>query len=191
MAEQTFTSGQILTAAQMTTLQTNIGLSYITSGTLSGTTNFAGCFPSTYNCFRVVGNNVDVTGAAYLGFRMLVGTTPNTTAAHYSALNGLDSNSANLSFGTNSTVGVIGRQIGVSATGDCGFSFDFMNPNVASTRTVCTGTFTSFYDSVGSSSFTGGVVVDIGTAFDGLQMLTLGGQPYAGGTVTIYGYRKL
>jgi len=180
-----FSPGEVLTAAAMD----RIGLWKIASGPLSGTTNFVDCFPSDFDCFRVVADRVNVATAAFIGFRMLVGSTPDTTSAYYSAIMGLDSNNANLNFGIASTISLFGRQVANDA-GECAWSYDFANPNVSTAKTVYHGTFGSLYGGVGGASFTGGGVVDIGTAFNGLQILTFGGQVINGGRVTIYGYRK-
>jgi hypothetical protein len=62
MAEQTFTSGQILTAAQMTTLQTDIGLNFVLQQTIgAGVTSVVvpSAFSTTYDNYKIF-----VTGGA-------------------------------------------------------------------------------------------------------------------------------
>jgi hypothetical protein len=56
MADQTFTSGQILTAAQMTTLQTNTGLCFISSTTIGSAVSsvtVSGAFSTTYDQYVI------------------------------------------------------------------------------------------------------------------------------------------
>ena len=94
MADQTFTSGQILTAAQMTTLQANAGLIPMTPTSSTGGTISAnkvsfsaqssvlinGCFTSAYTNYRLVGRLY--TSASDCFFRFAVGGTA-TTGSDY------------------------------------------------------------------------------------------------------------
>ena len=92
MAIKTFTTGEVLTAADTNTYLANSGLVYIASGSLSGTsTTFTNCFSSTYNNYRIVvrvsgtvGNNIYLkwngsTGSTYNsnGFYSIVGGATN------------------------------------------------------------------------------------------------------------------
>jgi hypothetical protein len=55
MADQTFTSGQILTAAQMTDLQTNIGLTFVlaqTIGSAVSSVTVSSAFSSTFDKYN-------------------------------------------------------------------------------------------------------------------------------------------
>ena len=60
MADQTFTSGQILTAAQMTTLQQDIGLAWIGTTTYAASTAAAvtasvlTCFSSSFANYKII-----------------------------------------------------------------------------------------------------------------------------------------
>jgi hypothetical protein len=90
MADQTFTSGQILTAAQMTTLQANSGLIPMTPTSSTGGTIAAnkvsfsaqssvlinGCFTSAYTNYRLVGRLS--TSASDCFFRFATGGTVTT-----------------------------------------------------------------------------------------------------------------
>ena len=94
MADQTFTSGQILTAAQMTTLQANSGLIPMTPTSSTGGTIAAnkvsfsaqssvlinGCFTSAYTNYRLVGRLS--TSASDCFFRFATGGTA-TTGSDY------------------------------------------------------------------------------------------------------------
>jgi hypothetical protein len=94
MADQTFTAGQILTAAQMTTLQENAGLIPMTPTSSTGGTIVAnkvtfsaqssvlinGCFTSAYTNYRLVGRLY--TSASDCFFRFATGGTA-TTGSDY------------------------------------------------------------------------------------------------------------
>jgi hypothetical protein len=94
MADQTFTSGQILTASQMSTLQANSGLIPMTPTSSTGGTIAAnkisfsaqssvlinGCFTSAYTNYRLVGRLS--TTASDCFFRFAVGGTA-TTGSDY------------------------------------------------------------------------------------------------------------
>jgi hypothetical protein len=123
MAIKTFTTGEVLTAADTNTYLANSGLVYIASGSLSGTsTTFTNCFSSTYDSYRVlfratgtVGNTVFLkfngsTGATYNvnGFYTIAGLTP---------LNGIaDQNiSSGINCGYLPSAGFISAQIDIRA----------------------------------------------------------------------------
>jgi hypothetical protein len=78
MADQTFTSGQILTAAQMSTLQTDIGLAQITPSSVTNATlvggvatvgtavspvTISGVFSSLFDNYRIVLSGIDASSA--------------------------------------------------------------------------------------------------------------------------------
>jgi hypothetical protein len=189
MAEQTFTAGQVLTAAQMTTLQTNTGLNYITSGALSGTsTNFAGCFTSAYTNYRIVIETFTSSGAVSLYARMLNGTTPVTTAVYDFAYRGLYSNNTSAdNSGSGQTLFFTGiGQVGNYGSPYAAGTMDIINPQTTQ-RTIAQSQ-TSFYES-NFGSRVGMAEVNTTTSYDGIQFLS-GSAVTMTGTVTIYGYRK-
>jgi hypothetical protein len=187
MAEQVFTAGQVLTAAQQTTLQTNIGLCYITSGSLAtGTTNLVGVFSSTYNNYRITLDTLNASANSTYYFRMLSGSSADGTAQYYHGYTGIDSagNSTNIS-GQTATIG----HLGYSAT-DVGvlgsLVFDIFKPFIAQ------ATFLTCQASIYSSRFgvrNGGAQHNVATSYDGIQLATYGGGNMTG-TYTVYGYRK-
>ena len=188
MAIKQFTTGEVLTSSDTNTYLANSGLVYVTSVSLSGATiNVPLCFTDAYTNYKIVGSNITTTLASYPGIQMLSGTTPNTTAACYVAMRGMDSNGANLDIGLAQTVAYVGRAI--TAGAQFNFDVDIMNPKVA-VKTALTGTSVSFYDGVGAASWAGGSIIDVTTAFDGFRMTTNSGTTYTGGTVTVFGYRK-
>jgi hypothetical protein len=187
MAIKTFTTGEVLTAADTNTYLANSGLVYITSQTLSSTaTNIVGCFSATYDTYLVLGQSMGVSSSPDLiGFRMLSGTTPLTAAQYYTALNGLSNTGAVNTIVVASNVGFTGRTMSTGAD-NSSYSFTFDNPFKAR-RTFAYGTSSSngaqYYSWAGSSN------VDNSNSYDGLQILSNSGYTISG-TVTIYGYRK-
>jgi hypothetical protein len=188
MAIKTFTSGEVLTAADTNTYLANSGLVYISTTTFSGATSaqFQSAFSSTYTNYRAL---VSITGAAanacYL--RWLVGATAQT------------GNILSVSFGASTsggaTVAATNRsdQFGllgaVYATYPTTFSLDIFAPQTVS------------YTSYNMSTGVGGISIsDAGlniiggrniatTQIDGFEFTTAGGTNIAG-TMTLYGYRK-
>ena len=191
MADQTFTAGQILTAAQMTTLQTNIGLTYITGGALSSTaTNFAGCFSSSFENYRIEFSKVNV-GAGFMQFQMLNTTTPFTSALYHSTLIQGNSTSASTTVDkvASGTSGYFQYNFQLTTDGSTSFSYDFMNP-FGTGRTFYTGGGASFYDVTPFFAIgMGGGGVNSTTSFDGIRIASSGGGTLIG-NVRIYGYRN-
>lgn len=190
MAVKTFVASEVLTASDTNTYLANSGLVYITSGSLSGSsTNFAGCFTSTYDNYRIVISSASISANGDIYWRGLVGTTPSTSSDYSFAFNGLLADGT--SFNASNPAASVGY-IGVSALGGVGgvvvgsASLDVYGPKL-SQRTFLTcvgmGYYSGFYGRSGMSHF------NLTTSFDGIQFTTLGTTTMTG-TVTIYGYRK-
>jgi hypothetical protein len=187
MAIKTFTSGEVLTAADTNTYLANSGLVYITSGSLAtGTTNLQGIFSSTYNNYRITLDTLNASANSTYYFRMLSGASADGTAQYYHGYTGIDSagNSTNIS-GQTATIG----HLGYSAT-DVGvlgsLVFDIFKPFIAQP------TFLTCQASIYSSRFgvrNGGAQHNVATSYDGIQLATYGGGNMTG-TYTVYGYRK-
>jgi len=168
----------------------NSGLVYITSGSLSGTTtNFVGCFTSTYDNYRIVLSSCSMSGDGDIYWRGLVGSTAGTTADYSFAMNGLITSGT--SFNATNAAASLGYT-GVSAVGGVGnvivgsSSIDFYGPKLTQ-RTFATvngmGYYSGFYGRSGMTHF------NLTTSFDGIQFLSATASTMSG-TVTIYGYRK-
>ena len=183
MAIKTFTTGEVLTAADTNTYLANPGWTYITSGALSSAVNFAGCFSATYTNYRIVCTVDTHSGAAanILAFP-LVGTTPNTTAANY-LMSGQEqsySSGSLVTFFNNAVQAgwAVGRLNGDGASAI--FYMEILNPFV-SQKTF----YKTEYVDAGYSGRTGGLLT-VTTSYDGIRFT----GPTMTGTVTIYGYRK-
>ena len=182
MAEQTFTSGQILTAAQMTTLQTNIGLAYISSTTIGvGQTSVpvASCFSATYDHYKIIIQN----------------DSSNGTASHLFQFGGITTNVyyTGGSFGSWGIAGQTGVGSAVAATWT-------VSANVAtSTQTMIEIDVFNPFNGVRKTAFVtsqasnGHVTLNqLCTSTSSATGFTLSkaGDTMTGGTITVYGYRK-
>lgn len=184
----TFVTGQVFTAADAN-LMANSGLVYITGGSLStATTDFVGCFSSTYDNYRVVINAPAVSSAADIYFRLLIGTTPTIANYHYVVLG------ANTAGTTLNTFGVAGGEIytgWTTTSGAAGLNVglvvqDITSPFLAK-RTGFTGSLFSYQTAFKHG--TAGGIHDADTSHTGLRISTLTAATLTG-SVAIYGYRK-
>jgi hypothetical protein len=181
-----FTSGAILTAAQMNA----VGMWKVASGVLStATTNFVGCFTSDYTNYRIVVDSIQTSGNTDVNFRLLSGTTPQSTGNNYAgAFTGLvDTGAADNRNSTGGNEGYSGfTNVGTFNVPIGAFVYDVYGPQLAQ-RTFFT---------INSIAHTGNFITRSGmvahkltTAYDGIQFFT-GSAVTLGGTVTIYGYNK-
>jgi hypothetical protein len=188
MAIKTFTSGEVLTAADTNTYLTNSGLVYITGGTLSGTnTNFVGCFTSSFRDYRIVISGGIIGAATDFCYQMLVGSTATVTNYWYAYTGYSGGGAAADQNGQNVAI----CRTGASAAGAndvFGLVMDFYTPQVASQFTFSTSQASCFQaDDFRARS--GGSGCNLTTQFDGIKFASAGGQAI-GGVVKIYGYRQ-
>jgi hypothetical protein len=189
MAIKTFTTGEVLTAADTNTYLANSGLVYITSGTLSSTAvNFAGCFTSAYTNYRIVIDSIAWNASGDLYYQMLSGTTPATAGDYYWAMRGLKATGTAFDSSASAQAqGYLGStNIGANnlVVGSC--SWDIYGPQLAQ-RTLLTGqaigVSTDFFGLSGMNSH------NLTNAYTGIRLLTTSATTFTG-NVTIYGYRK-
>jgi hypothetical protein len=188
MAEQTFTSGQILTAAQMTTLQANTGLAYISTTTFSGgsTAQFQSIFTSAYTNYRAVISISSAAGnACYL--RFLVGATVQTGNILSLAIG------ASTSGGTAVTASNRSDQYAlvpsVYPTYATTYSMDIFAPQTVSYTSFNLQTAITGISVSDAAWWSGGGRNIATTQIDGFEFTTAGATNIAG-TMTLYGYRK-
>jgi hypothetical protein len=182
------TPGQILTSAYVNN-NINSGLTYITGGALStATTDFVGCFSSTYTNYRIVIDQIAWSGTAGIYFRMLSGTTPATGGDYNWAYTGLsDSGGTSNSNSAAQTIGFLGSENnGANNLLIGNLSFDIYAPN-ASQRTLFTGIGAGVISNFVSKS--GIAVHNQLVAYTGIRLLTNSAVTMTG-NVNIYGYRK-
>jgi len=184
MAIKTFTTGEVLTAADTNTYLANSGLVYITSGALSGSaTNFVGCFTSAYTNYRIVLHGVGVNNpASWVYLRFLVGSTPTSTRyfGSHMGLNSLGGTSYPVWNNAPQTY-LMNTDTGTQSNG----SFDIYQPQLAKVTGLMGQSANQ--QTTNFLQYQGGGVQDSTTQFDGFRI----DADYAiAGTVTVFGYRK-
>jgi hypothetical protein len=188
MAIKTFTSGDVLTAADTNAYLNNGGLVYITqvSNSSTNTLSVNNCFTSTYQNYRIIINQTAISANQSMNIRFRVG--------------GADDTSANTQYMNNTctAAGVAGVTSGAAqtelllgfvgtASPTAGSSIDIFSPQLTS-RTW--GTSLRYeYDSASYVSRSGSFVKDEVTSFDGLTLFAGGGATFSA-TVYVYGYRN-
>jgi hypothetical protein len=188
MAIKTFTTGEILTASDTNTYLANSGLVYITKGTLSSTTtDFVGCFSSTYDNYRIVIDSLNPNSSSDLYWRMLTGSTPAATADYSWFTNGfLDSGVASTSNAAGQTLGYTGYTQTVGSFVGGTITMDVIGPNL-NQRTFCHTQAIGYYGTFGNRG--GGSHYNVVAQYTGIRFLTATAATITG-NVTIYGYRK-
>jgi hypothetical protein len=189
MAIKTFTSGEVLTAADTNTYLANSGLVYITSVSLAGATAaspvaITSCFSSTYTNYRIVVSNFINSSAAFLQFQLLSGTTPANAANTYKVQRLLANGATVSGISASQTFG----NFPPGDTTGSASSADIYNPNQA--------VFTNFVGTGNYNANTGAPIVDldntthnVSTAYDGIRLFPESGT-ISTATAFIYGYRK-
>lgn len=192
MAIKTFSSGEVLTAADTNTYLTNSGLVYVTSGSLSGaTTNFQNCFTATYNNYRIVIESMGTSGTGDFYLRLLQGSseTQGATANNYWAYVGLLSNgtTANSAIASSSVFFLGAGYTGANtASGQC--VIDISSPRL--TQKTLANVQTASVVPGAYSTRNGMCAFDLTSSFDGFAIKSLSAVTLSG-LVTVYGYRKV
>ena len=162
-----FTSGAILTAAQMN----SIGLWRISSGTQALTTTptaftslFAG---SDYANYRLIVKTTASSGGNKLLFRFLASTTPSILSYWGNGIGASDSASTTVYFERSSNASALSLGPSVGSTSRVAI-LDIIGPNVAK-QTLYTGSYT---DISNYSAFSIGGAHDVATAYDGFDIGT-------------------
>jgi len=185
MAVKTFTTGEVLTAADTNTYLNNGGLVYITetSYTASAAVNIDGCFTSTMDHYLIVASSL---GSVSTNQRIKFRASNSTDSTNNYYTQGLYPN--------NSTTGYVydfpvttGHFVGniTSTAGEVGtFTAQVWNPQ----KSVRTSIFIQWEaTSSGLGGFNNGVHATT-TSFDGFSLFAASGT--ITGTVRVYGYRQ-
>ena len=182
MAEQTFTSGQILTAAQMTTLQTNTGLAFISSTTIGtgvASVPVTGVFSTTYDNYRIV-----VSGGAGSASNPTLNLIFGSTATGYEWAYAVASNA--FASGVGSTTGTF-IPVGQSNTNLNVTSFDVFSPFLAKYTAAFGGMSYDLSNQQARGPYNG--ILKNTTSYTDFTISPSTGTLTAG-TITVYGYRK-
>ena len=184
MAIKTFTTGEVLTAADTNTYLANSGLVYITQATLTSTAiNIVGCFSATYDSYKFVFTNARLGAAAQIQFQMLNGSTPVTTATYNYTRWGYNGAVVNTS-----TAGATFGSFGFYDSNTSNGSAEVFSPFLAKTTgaisaNVYGGNSNLAYPETNYTQNTNG------TSYDGIRLIA-GGSTFFEGTVRVYGYRQ-
>jgi hypothetical protein len=187
MAIKTFTTGEVLTAADTNTYLANSGLTYISTTSFSGANvaQFQSCFTSTYTNYRVL-LNYTLASANAMYLRWLVGSTVQT------------GNNLSMAFGaaystnvyTGSTRG--DQYIPIPAgypTYPTVFTMEVFSPQTVDYTSMAINT-TILGISASDSGMTIANARNLATTqINGFEITNAGG-PNIAGTMTLYGYRK-
>ena len=182
MAIKTFTTGEVLTAADTNTYLANSGLVFVKSQTIgSGVTSVtvSNAFSATYDNYRIL---VNTTGslAQSIGCRL---DGSSTAYAQFVIYGDLGSNAV---LGFQQTSGSEFRFVGgSSSTSNSSIAcFDLLNPFAAAYTRMPSGPYFES-NSMGTSNGEHRVA----TSYTGLVIVS-GNGTFTGGTITVYGYRK-
>ena len=190
MAIKTFTTGEVLTAADTNTYLANSGLVYVASGTVAANTalNFTSIFTDSFVNYRVVFTPSARQTAAQntISLRVRSATTDLATGSKYQW-----GRMFYYSGGTGGGGSVAANEIQCSDTnaGFVALSFDIFAPKVAQ-ETFVTGQTSAQQNAGGPFLF--GInwsgYVDNTNSYDGFSLI---GSSNFSGTARVYGYRQV
>ena len=187
MAIKTFTTGEVLTAADTNTYLANSGLVYISTTSFSGSNvaQFQSCFTSTYTNYRVL-LSYTLASANAMYLRWLVGSTVQT------------GNNLSMAFGASYSTSVYtgstrgDQYIPIPAgypTYPTTFAMDIFSPQAVDYTSLMINT-TVLGISASDSGMTIANARNVATTqINGFEITNAGG-PNIAGTMTLYGYRK-
>jgi len=183
MAIKTFTTGEVLTAADTNTYLANSGLVYVTSQTIGSAVSSVtvnNCFSSTFNGYLVtVHGGTSSVADDNVGMQLTVGGTASTTGYNGTALYTVFGSVLN----TDSKSNISNVPYAGGLDSRIIMQVQIFNPAVAKS--------TSFFGPFIRSILSGFVsyLHKVDTAYDGFK-ITPGSGTLTGGTITVYGYRN-
>jgi hypothetical protein len=188
MAIKTFTTGEVLTAADTNTYLANSGLVYITTTTAtSGTTlNISNCFSSTYDNYRVLISNYLPTGGSALTLQL--GTGSALASGYYWAgvyVSAYTASPTVTGYG-GSNVSIYETQIVGDGTNQGAGNLEIYSPNLAVRTSIMTQGVDARTGANPRVAITG--FQNTNTQFTSLHLTS--GATISNLTVTVYGYRK-
>jgi hypothetical protein len=183
MAIKTFTTGEVLTAADTNTYLANAGLVFVKSVTIgSGVSSIpvTNAYPTDYDTFRIVINAQSSTGNQSIFYRHVDSGGTDNSGSYLRAGYFMSSAALSAVFDSQSEWEVGRTTDGQAAS--C--TFDVMFPNTArwaqtSTQVRGNTVALNFGQQHGSA-----------TAFPSFRIFFSGGATVTGGSITVYGYRK-
>lgn len=188
MAIKTFTTGEVLTAADTNLYLANAGLVYVTSGSTTLTTSaylVQNCFvDSSYTDYRI---NIQTTSASTtntIEFRFLDNATPASSNYYGSGIGANFSSDATVYFQRTNNASQLSITNNTSSAGKW-ISFDVVRPHQAAVAYFANG---AYFDTSGQQHFAWGGYHNSATAYNGFTLAMNTGT--AAIRFTVYGYRK-
>jgi hypothetical protein len=184
MAVKTFTTGEVLTAADTNTYLNNGGLVYVTSQTIgSGVSSVtvSNCFSSTYDSYKVIISGGAASGTSYLGLCMATSGGADTSSVYQQSF--LYTTFANTPLAVGNTFTSASYTGSVNANGVAAM-IELVSPYQAANTFL-----TAFGGARGSFMGWSTVLVNTTTQYTGFLVFPNAGT-ITGGTITVYGYRK-
>lgn len=179
----TFTTGAVLTAAQMNT----IAMHKITSVNMSGTsTTVTNCFTSDYTNYKVIINFTNVSANTFVYLQFSNAGAPDATANYVYATNSVTSAGATSAMSSGSNTALLLGYVGTSNTNSAS-TLEIFQPKVSG-RTYGHSQRWE-YDSANFVARSGGFLKDQITAFDGF-VVSIGASATMSGTIQVFGYRN-
>ena len=190
MAVKTFTTGEVLTAADTNTYLNNGGLVWIKGVGVSGTVtsvNVTSCFNGNFDAYRVVVSNLTITTNTYgtvIFAKLLDGSTAASSNYNYGIPRvDLANGAVSANYALNGTSGIwVGNG---NASDRTGAAFDVINPYSAY-HTVFTG-LVQASNSAGYSGAGAGLHASQ-VSYNGIQISVSTGN-MTNGAIMVYGYR--
>ena len=183
----TFTSGAVLTAAQMNAIGLwQVGSTTATSGT---TAQVLGCFTTDYDAYKIIVNDIRTVAAASFTLQLLQGST--AVATNYGwAASRVDYAGALTGTGSGITplVGAWATQITNSTTSATSFTMEIQNPFL-SQYTYAQWEATDNRGGSGYARVMGGGTHASATSCTGIRF-TLTASSITNMNINVYGYRK-
>lgn len=179
MAVKTFTTGEVLTAADTNTYLNNGGLVYIKSqtiGTAVSSVTVSNAFSSTYDNYRVTVSGVTTSVAD----TVMQGQIGAATSGYNSAMRLYKLGSGDVTLAQSSAANFY---CAVHDSNNTVTVFDVFSPNLARYTVWSGGAFGYL------SQFTFGGELQNTTQYTDITFTAFSGT-YTGGTITVYGYRK-
>lgn len=197
MAVKTFTTGEVLTAADTNTFLANSGLVALVPTSVAGTgvtlsnakvsfsasstVSVNGVFSTTYDAYRLVVTTSAGSTDALINLRLRVGGVDASGATDY-GFSLLQSASSGAWLNLNFSAGTSSISLGYKVTANrSAFSADIYNPGAAAKTGFSTA---GMYNVI---PYVGGGQHNLTTAYDGFSLITAGGDMT--GSLTVYGYR--
>ena len=185
MAIKTFTAGEVLTAADTNTYLANSGLVYVTSATIGtsvASVTLTNAFNSTYDNYRIIisgGANSVASGAS-----LVLGSS---VTGYYASQLSLVYNADSISY-TRSDNGSSWANIGAAFADGLALDIVLFNPFLAKFTGLAIGSRTD-YRVAGAMSVGGGYHA-VASSFSALTF-SAGVGSMTGGTISVYGFRKV